>query len=353
MLFTIVICILVLGAIYFMSRKMWYIKKMGMTLIYQIKYYYIGFVYHFEDIWNAKYNKTDLPLIPYKVAIVTGGSKGIGAEVVKKLLQCDMEVIIACRTITAGEKVIHEVRKSGIASGRAKVYKLDNSSFASIREFAKKIKAEYDKIHILINNAAVMFSPYKETEDGFEEQWAINYLSHFLLTSLLLPLLKAGGHPGDCSRIVNVTSCAHYISDMDFTAINNRSKNTFLTHAAYGRSKLAQTMFTVTLQKLLTDKSLNVLVYSVHPGIVRTDLFKNTILGRHKWLMMAWKTPDKGATPIIYAALNRDIEKKSGIFISNCKEAIPPSLALEEKIRKQLFELSLKQVQLNDFFQHL
>lgn len=69
--------------------------------------------------------------------------------------------------------------------------------------------------------------------------------------------------------------------------------------------------------------------------------------------MFLLQTPDKGATPIIYAALNRDIEKKSGIFISNCKEAIPPSLALEEKIRKQLFELSLKQVQLNDFFQHL
>lgn len=73
-------------------------------------------------------------------------------------------------------------------------------------------------------SAAVMFVPYKETESGFEEQWTVNYLSHFLLTSLLLPLLKAGGHPDDCSRIVNVTSCAHYISDMDFIAINNRSK---------------------------------------------------------------------------------------------------------------------------------
>lgn len=149
-----------------------------------------------------------------------------------------------------GEKLIHEIRKSGITSGRAKVYKLDNCSFASIREFVKKIKAEYDRIHILINNgmlaakksiliirtisytkrkkhmfsAGVMFVPYKETEDGFEEQWAVNYLSHFLLTSLLLPLLKAGGHPDDCSRIINVTSCAHDLGDMDFTAINNSSK---------------------------------------------------------------------------------------------------------------------------------
>ncbi|XP_029674607.1 dehydrogenase/reductase SDR family member on chromosome X-like isoform X2 [Formica exsecta] len=338
---TIVICVLIVLGVYFVSRKMWY--TIGTTLIYQIRYYYVGAVYHFDDLLNARYNKTDLPLLPNKIAIVTGGSKGIGAEVVKKLLQCNMEVIIACRTTTAGEKLILEIRKSGITSGRAKVYKLDNCSLESVREFVKKIKADYDKIHILINNAGVMFIPYTETEDGFEEQWAVNYLSHFLLVSLLLPLLKAGGHPGDCSRIINVTSCVHYIGDIDFASISNSSKSTFFTQAAYGQSKLAQTIFTTTLQKLLIDKSLNVLVYSVHPGIVKTDLFKDTILGRNKWFMMAWKTPDQGAISIIYAALNKDIERKGGIYISNCKEAALPPLALEEQIRKQLFELSLKQ----------
>ncbi|XP_072756155.1 retinol dehydrogenase 12 [Anoplolepis gracilipes] len=348
----IVICVLVtLGVIYFTSRKMWY--TIGLTLLYQIKYHYIGFIYHLDDLFNARYNKTDLPIVPNKVAILTGGSRGIGAEVVKKLLQCDMEVIIACRTTTIGEKLILDIRRSGIARGRAKVYKLDNSSFESVREFVKKIKADYDRIHILINNAAIMFGPYKETIDGFEEQWAVNYLSHFLLTSLLLPLLKAGGIPGDCSRIINITSVAHYISDIDFASINNSSKNTFCTQAAYGQSKLAQTMFTITLQKLLIDKLLNVLVYSVHPGIVKTELFKNTLMGKNKWMMFKWKTPDQGATSIIYAALNKDIERKGGIYISNCKEAAIPSLALEEQIRKQLFELSLKQVQLNDFFQYL
>ncbi|XP_029170063.1 dehydrogenase/reductase SDR family member on chromosome X-like [Nylanderia fulva] len=350
MLFNVMtICILVaLGAAYFVPRKMWYV--IGMTLIYQIKYYYIGAIYHFDDIFNAKYNKTDLPSVSNKIAIVTGGSKGIGAEVVKKLLQCDMEVIIACRTTTAGEKLILEIRKSGITSGRAKVYKLDNCSLDSVREFAKKIKADYDRIHILINNAGVMFIPYRVTKDGFEEQWAVNYLSHFLLTSLLLPLIKIGGNPDDCSRIINITSCAHYISDIDFASINNSSKDTFLTLAAYGQSKLAQTIFTVTLQKLLTDKSLNVLVYCVHPGIVNTDLFKDTILGRYRWLMMGWKTPEQGAIPIIYAALNKDIERKGGIYISNCKEYALPSAALKEKIQKQLFEFSLKQVRLSDFF---
>jgi len=112
-------------------------------------------------------------------------------------------------------------------------------------------------------------------------------------------------------------------------------------------------MSTITLQRLLTDRSLNVLVYSVHPGIVRTDLFKETILGNCKWLTLGWKAPDRGATPVIYAAVNEDIEKKGGIYISNCKEIALPPLALEEKIQKRLFELSLKQAQLKDFFEYL
>ncbi|XP_012522301.2 dehydrogenase/reductase SDR family member on chromosome X [Monomorium pharaonis] len=323
-------------------------------LLCQIKYYYIGAVYHFHDVFNIMRNKIDLPSKPDKVAIVTGGSRGIGAEVVKKLLQCDMEVIIACRTTKAGEKFIHEIRKSGIASGRAKVYKLDNSSLESVREFAKQIKTDYDKIHILINNAAIMFpAVHKKTEDGYDEQWAVNYLSHFLLTSLLLPLLKTGGRPDECSRIVNVTSCAQDIATIDFDHINDASGKIFCTHTGYGQSKLAQTISTITLQRLLNDKSLNISVHSVHPGIVRTDLFKDTLLGNYKFLMAAWKTPDQGATPIIYAAINKDIEKKTGTYISNCKEIPVPSLALKEEIQERLFELSLKQAHLKNFFQHL
>lgn len=70
--------------------------------------------------------------------------------------------------------------------------------------------------------AGIMFTPYQETKDGFEEQWQVNYLSHFLLTSLLLPLLKAGGRSDDCSRIINVTSCAHILGTINFDDINNK-----------------------------------------------------------------------------------------------------------------------------------
>ncbi|KYN06931.1 PREDICTED: dehydrogenase/reductase SDR family member on chromosome X-like isoform X2 [Cyphomyrmex costatus] len=265
-----------------------------------------------------------------------------------------MEVIIACRVISMGEDIVLQIRKSGITSGRAKVYKLDNSSLESVREFSKQIKVDYDKIHILVNNAGIMFPTIcKKTEDGYEEQWMVNYLSHFLLTSLLLPLLKTGGHPEECSRIINVTSCAHDVGTINFEYVNNFYKEIVCKHNSYAQSKLAQTMSTITLQKFFKDKSLNILVYAVHPGIVKTDLFKETILGWNKWIMVGWKTADQGATPITYAAISKDIERKGGIYISNCKEMAVPSLALEKTTQEQLFELSLKQTHLENFFQYL
>lgn len=139
-------------------------------------------------------------------------------------------------------------------------------------------------------------------------------------------------------------------------------------------------MFTIILQRLLKDKSLNILVSCVHPGIVNTDLFKETMLGSNKWLMFTWKviiyinfflillyyyqlfiaviicllqTPDQAATSVIHPAVSKDIERKGGKYFSNCKEIAIPPLALEEEVQERLFELSLKQTHLKDFFQYL
>ncbi|EFN84835.1 retinol dehydrogenase 12 [Harpegnathos saltator] len=342
--------ICVLGTVvYCVPYKTWHVA--GVSLLYVIKYNILGMLAVMHDLWNIKRNKIDLPPMPAKIAIVTGGSRGIGAMVVKKLLQCDMEVIIACRTAIMGEKTVLQLRKSGVTNGRVKVYELDNSSLESVREFAERIKKEYTKVHILINNAGVMFPPYQQTKDGFEEQWAVNYLSHFLLTSLLLPLLKNGGQPDDCSRIINVTSCAYILGNSNFDSVNCRDK--FVTQAVYAQSKLAQVIFTSTLQKCLTDRSLNVRIYSVHPGIVKTDLFNNSYLSKVKLLMIGFKTPEQGAIPIVYTAINKDIGMRGGLYINNCKESSILPKALEPKTQEQLFDLSLKQAQLNDFFQYL
>ncbi|XP_050582704.1 retinol dehydrogenase 12-like [Bombus affinis] len=338
-----------------------------------------GFVYHKlrqnrpliveELLWNVKYNllatkdiintwikgkknKNDCLPQPGRVAIVTGGSRGIGVEVVKMFLELDMEVIIACRTPSAGENAIIQIRESGVKSGQAKVYKLDNTSLKSVKQFAMEIKRDYKQIHVLINNAGVMFCPYEETVDGFEEQWSVNYLSHFLLTALLLPLLKIGGHPERCSRIVNVTSCAHLLGEANFNDVNNKRK--FLTKSAYAQSKLAQEIFTKGLQHLLEEKQYYIQVYSVHPGIVYTELFIRTFIWKLKLLTRYFlKTPRQGATSIVYAAVNKAVENCGGIYINNCYRSEGHPDALNSSIQKELFELSLQQVQLNNFFQYV
>ncbi|XP_076619638.1 polyprenol dehydrogenase [Colletes latitarsis] len=319
--------------------------------IIKVKYFILGFKEVINDVMNARYNKTDSSPQSGRIAIVTGGSRGIGVDVVKMLLQLDMEVIIACRTPVAGEQTILKIRESGITTGQAKVYKLDNSSLESVKQFAAEIKKDYKQIHILINNAGVMFCPYQETIDGFEQQWAVNYLSHFLLTALLLPLLKTGGLPEKTSRIVNVSSCAQLLGKINFSDINN--KNKFITEEAYAQSKLAQEISTKTLQNLFKEKEYNVQVYSVHPGIVFTDLFENTYIWRFQFFFKrVLKTPKRGATSIVYAAVNKAIEKCGGIYISNCRSSPGHPDALNSSIQKQLLELSLKQVQLKNILQY-
>ncbi|CAK9825962.1 Dehydrogenase/reductase SDR family member on chromosome X [Anthophora retusa] len=318
----------------------------------EIKYTLLAVKEITYDWIYMKSNKNDCSAQTGRIAIVTGGSRGIGFEVVKMFLELDMEVIIACRTPSAGEKAILQIRESGVSTGQAKVYKLDNASLESVRQFAAEIKKDYTQIHILVNNAGIMFCPYEETVDGFEQQWAVNYLSHFLLTALLLPLLKAGGLPQQSSRIVNVTSCAHLLGTINFNDINNKKK--FITQYAYAQSKLAQETFSKRLQDLLTAKQFHVQTYSVHPGVVLTELFSYSYIWKLKLLLeYFFKTPRQGAISIAYAAVNKAVENHGGVYISNCRPCKSHPDALNLSIQQKLLELSLQQVQLNDFFQHI
>lgn len=150
--------------------------------------------------------------------MITGGNRGLGICVVEKLLKCDMTVLIGVRNPDAAKKTIESTINSTLTDGKIFYEKCDTADMESVRNFAAKVKERFNKIHILINNAGVMSVPYKETKDGFESHMAINYLGHFLLTHLLLPLLKAGGREvdGQNARIVNVSSCVHRIGNIDY-----------------------------------------------------------------------------------------------------------------------------------------
>ncbi|KAK0167577.1 hypothetical protein PV327_004956 [Microctonus hyperodae] len=334
------------------SRKYW--LEMGDEIMISLKYQLMGMKENIMDIVRAKYNKTDFPCKTGCVAVVTGGSRGIGASVVKMLLQCDMDVIIGCRKIKNGEETIKQIRESGVTSGNAVVYELDNSSLECVKKFTNNIKENYDKVHVLINNAGIMFTPYGETCDGFEQQWVVNYLSHFLLTAMLMPLLCNAGTFQNSARIINVSSCAHLLGVINFDDINYYKSKSFPTKMAYAQSKLAQVIFTRMFQKIFEKKEFPIKIYAVHPGIVNTDLFEHTSIQKLRLFKnIFFKSPEKGATTTVYVAVNEEVENHGGSYFSNCLETAVNPIANDVVIQEKLLHLSLEQTSLTDFFQYL
>ena len=204
-----------------------------------------------------------------KTVIITGANSGIGKETAIDLAGRNARVILACRSVEKGEKAAVEVREK---SGNDDVVfrQLDLASLASVRQFAATVLEEEPRIDILVNNAGVMGCPYSKTEDGFEMQFAVNHLAHFLLTNLLLNRLKEA----PSARVVNVSSLLHVMGKINFDDIN--SEKSYGTWQAYGQSKLANILFTRSLAKHLAFT--NVTVNALHPGAIATELQRHTTI---------------------------------------------------------------------------
>ncbi|KAK9503749.1 hypothetical protein O3M35_010244 [Rhynocoris fuscipes] len=319
-----------------------YVQYMWYELIYAV----IGFKAIIEDIKLKSTNKCPIINKNGEVAIVTGGSRGIGASLVKKLLQCEMTVIIGCRNIEAGRKTIENIRKNGVTSGEAHIFKLDMESFDSIKKFASIISTKFTFLNLLVNNAGIMFPSYHETTDGFESQLQVNYLAPFYLTHLLMPLLIKK----ESSRVVNVTSAAHFAcKSIHFDNMN--LKNNFITSLAYAQSKLCLLLFTQELDRQLREMNSNVYVLAVHPGIVNTDLFNDTPLKKLcPWILKyLCKDEDAGATSVLAPCISPSLKDKGGLYLSNCSITTPSKTAQNEILQKELFSYSLKTLKINEF----
>ena len=219
------------------------------------------------------------------ICIITGGSRGIGWEAAKVLLQKGCHVIIASSVeggaIRSLEQKLNDDAKS--YKGRLEVWHLNLSSMASVKQFVNKFDASGYHLNVLINNAGQMFAPYKLTEDKIESHWAINYLAHCLLVALLLPTLeKTGSKFGTKSRVINVASSTHFARNMNFNDLNG--DNLYSPFHAYAQSKLAQIMFTYKLHTVLTASNSfsNVRALTLHPGVAKTELYE------HVWWVVAF-----------------------------------------------------------------
>lgn len=209
----------------------------------------------------------NIPDLTGKVIIVTGGNNGIGYEAAKEFARKGAHTILACRNRKKAQKALEKI-KAEIPDANAEVMLLDLASLQSIRQFSEAFTGKFDRLDVLLNNAGIMMVPYGKTADGFERQLGTNHLGHFALTGLLLDKLLAT--PG--SRIVNISSLAHRQGEMDFDNLQFENGTGYTPQKAYGRSKLANLLFTYELQRRLEAAGTETIAIAAHPGVSNTAL---------------------------------------------------------------------------------
>lgn len=242
-----------------------------------------------------------------KTVIITGSNSGIGLAIARQAALRNERVILACRSETKADIARQQLLK--IAPGAELLIRmLDLSSFESIRNFASVIESEFSSVDALINNAGVLPPNQQYTKEGFEMQFGVNYLGHFLLTHLLLPTLARGPK----ARIIHLSSLMHYFGWINFETLCGR-KLYLMGLPCYAQSKLANVLFSNELSRRLPS---NVTSNAVHPGFVDSDFFRSIPGFINKIWRKALVPADQCGEFIAEMALAPKWESKTGQFVS-------------------------------------
>jgi NAD(P)-dependent dehydrogenase (short-subunit alcohol dehydrogenase family) len=267
------------------------------------------------------------------VALVTGGTSGIGKATATALAAMGADVVVVGRNRERGEQAAAEIRAQ--TGGRVDLALSDLASQAEVRSLAEGFRRRYDRLDVLVNNAGLVQSTRTESPDGIETTFAINHLAPFLLTNLLLDVLKESAP----SRIVTVSSEAERWGNVDFEDLQSRKK--YRGFPVYGMTKLANIMFTYELAERL--KGTGVTATCMHPGAVNTRFGADstgpmTILFRLSKPFM--RTPEQGADTLIWLASSPEVEGLSGRYYSDRKPIEPKKIAQDPEARRRLWEES-------------
>jgi NAD(P)-dependent dehydrogenase (short-subunit alcohol dehydrogenase family) len=258
-----------------------------------------------------------------KTCVITGASAGLGRESARALASTGAHIILAARNVEAlrdGEAWIH----AEVPGAATSTVELDLTRLASVRTAAAAMADLVPEIHVLMNNAGVMFTPFGRTSDCFEIQFGTNHLGHFELTRLLSPQLVEG------ARIVILSSDGHRMSDVDLDD-PNWERREYDKFAAYGASKTANVLHMVELDRRLRERGVR--AYSVHPGVVATSLARHMTRNdfaalarlepadpgqpkidvRHDFLM-----PEHGAATQVWAAVSKELVDVGSVYLADC-----------------------------------
>jgi NAD(P)-dependent dehydrogenase (short-subunit alcohol dehydrogenase family) len=268
-----------------------------------------------------------------QVCVVTGANGAMGAITTEALARRGATVVMLCRNRGDGEAVRDRIAQA-TENSRLEVVGADLSSQEDVRRAAAEITASHGELHVLVNNAGVFLAERQETAEGIEKTFATNYLSHFLLTQLLLDALKSGAS----ARIVSVASrTGRYKLDFDDVMLTKK----YSAIPAASQSKLALVMFTVELAKRLDGSGVT--ANCLHPGLVKSGVYGELSAMWRTFINLFATTPEKGAQTAIRLASSPDVEGVSGQFFGpKNKQLKLPEQAANEEARKRLWELSIE-----------
>ncbi|KAJ8130388.1 hypothetical protein O1611_g3241 [Lasiodiplodia mahajangana] len=260
-----------------------------------------------------------------KVMLVTGSTSGIGVDTVKALHLTGADVYMQARDLKKAEAVRDDILKTSEGKGKLDIILMELDSLKSIQEGVGSFLEKTQQLNILINNAGVRNTPDGRTEDGFETQFGVNHLAHFLLFQLLQPTLLASSTPSFNSRVINVTSGAHRGSKINFD--NPNLEGVYNPRLAYSQSKTADILMANQIERLYGPLGIHGL--SVHPGCIITNLQKHDIrtpeerdeyLRSNPVLQKILKSTAQGAATQVWAAVAKVWEGKGAIYLEECRE---------------------------------
>ena len=273
-----------------------------------------------------------MPMLNGKTAIVTGANSGMGMATAAALADMGACVVMLCRNEQRGRDALAKLQVK--SERKLDLMLCDLGDLSSVRAFADAFRENYETLDILVNNAGFISLDRQTTKDGFERQFGVNHLGHFLLTMKLIDLIPNGG------RIVNVSSGAHKVGNIYFDDINLTSG--FNVIRAYAQSKLANVLFTRELAERMHDRGVT--VNCCHPGAVATNIgisretgFGKTVTGM---LKPFFQTPEQGAQTAIYLASDVVIGAVTGEYFYRCKIAKSSERSKDMVLAKRFFEYS-------------
>ncbi len=246
-----------------------------------------------------------------RVCIVTGPTSGIGKETARGLARLGAHVVLACRDTAKGAAVRDEIAEE-IRDAPLEIAAIDLADLESIRAFVARFQAAHPRLDVLINNAGVLAFRRRLTSQGVELHFAVHVLGPFLLTKLLLPVLRASAP----SRVVNVGSATHVSGRVDFDNLQGERSYRFIH--TYSTSKLEILLVTYEFARRL--EGTGVTVNCVHPGAIRTDLYNGLPLV-FRFVKLFMSDPVTGAAPVVRLATDSDLQGTTGKYFDRFREA--------------------------------